>query len=84
MAAEMRYGQLCAVHSIAICGGFSRAAEGLFLTQPAICDQLHKLEGEYGILLFNWHKTASHPNPADDKLLEITRRLFDTKAKIGV
>ena len=32
----MRYVQLRAFHHVAICGGFSRAAEELLLTQPAI------------------------------------------------
>ncbi len=35
----MRYVQLRAFHYVAIHGGFSRAAEALFLTQPAISDQ---------------------------------------------
>ena len=52
----MRYVQLRAFHYVAICGGFSRAAEALFLTQPAISDQVRKLEEEYDVLLFNRHK----------------------------
>ncbi|MFZ1725852.1 MAG: LysR family transcriptional regulator [Albidovulum sp.] len=36
----MRYVQLRAFHHVAICGGFSRAAEHLCLTQPAISDQV--------------------------------------------
>ncbi|RUX82087.1 LysR family transcriptional regulator, partial [Mesorhizobium sp. M7A.F.Ca.CA.004.08.2.1] len=40
----MRYVQLRAFHQVAISGGFSRAAEALFLTQPAISDQVRKLE----------------------------------------
>src|SRR3546814_2237777 len=39
-----------------ICGGFSRAAEALCLTQPAISDQVRKLEEEYDVILFNRHK----------------------------
>ncbi|MCB0058219.1 MAG: LysR family transcriptional regulator, partial [Caldilineaceae bacterium] len=53
---RMRYVQLRAFHHVAICGGFSRAAEHLLLTQPAISDQVRKLEEEYDILLFNRHK----------------------------
>ncbi|MFZ0100646.1 MAG: LysR family transcriptional regulator, partial [Gemmobacter sp.] len=40
--ALMRYVQLRAFHYVATCGGFSRAAEELFLTQPAISDQVRK------------------------------------------
>lgn len=75
----MRYVQLRAFHHVAICGGFSRAAEHLFLTQPAISDQVRKLEEEYDILLFNRQKKQVELTPAGEKLLEITRRLFDNE-----
>lgn len=75
----MRYVQLRAFHYVAICGGFSRAAEELFLTQPAISDQVRKLEEEYDILLFNRHKKQVTLTPAGARLLEITRRLFDNE-----
>ncbi|MDN5787665.1 LysR substrate-binding domain-containing protein [Pseudorhodobacter sp.] len=77
----MRYVQLRAFHYVAICGGFSRAAEELFLTQPAISDQVRKLEEEYDILLFNRHKKAVLLTAAGEKLLEITRRLFENEAQ---
>ncbi len=77
----MRYVQLRAFHFVAICGGFSRAAEELFLTQPAISDQVRKLEDEYDILLFNRHKKQVTLTPAGEKLLEITRRLFENEGQ---
>ncbi|MCU9849040.1 LysR substrate-binding domain-containing protein [Defluviimonas sp. WL0024] len=73
----MRYVQLRAFHYVAICGGFSRAAEELYLTQPAISDQVRKLEEEYDVLLFNRHKKQVVMTSAGERLLEITRRLFD-------
>lgn len=73
----MRYVQLRAFHYVAISGGFSRAAEALCLTQPAISDQVRKLEEEYDILLFNRHKKSVRLTRAGEDLLEITRRLFD-------
>lgn len=73
----MRFVQLRAFHYVAICGGFSRAAEELFLTQPAISDQVRKLEEEYDILLFNRQRKQVTLTPAGEKLLAITRRLFD-------
>ena len=36
----MRHSQLRAFHYVAYLGGFSRAAEFLFLTQPAISEQV--------------------------------------------
>lgn len=75
----MRYVQLRAFHYVAICGGFSRAAEALFLTQPAISDQVRKLEEEYDVLLFNRHKKQVTLTDQGQKLLEITHRMFDTE-----
>lgn len=75
----MRYVQLRAFHYVAICGGFSRAAQELYLTQPAISDQVRKLEEEYDILLFNRHKKQVILTAAGERLLEITRRLFDNE-----
>lgn len=75
----MRYVQLRAFHYVAISGGFSRAAEALHLTQPAISDQVRKLEEEYDLLLFNRHKKQVSLTAQGEKLLEITRRLFDNE-----
>lgn len=75
----MRFVQLRAFHHVAICGGFSRAAEELFLTQPAISDQVRKLEEEYDILLFNRQRKQVTLTPAGEQLLAITRRLFDVQ-----
>lgn len=76
---SMRYVQLRAFHYVAICGGFSRAAEALFLTQPAISDQVRKLEEEYDVLLFNRHKKQVSLTRQGQQLLDITHRMFDTE-----
>lgn len=73
----MRYVQLRAFHYVAICGGFSRAAEELYLTQPAISDQVRKLEEEYDVLLFNRQRKQVVLTPAGEKLLVLTRKMFD-------
>lgn len=75
----MRYVQLRAFHHVAIHGGFSRAAEALHVTQPAISDQIAKLEQEYDILLFHRNKRQAGLTAAGESLLEITRRLFDSE-----
>ncbi|MFD1882799.1 LysR substrate-binding domain-containing protein [Paracoccus pacificus] len=75
----MRYVQLRAFHYVAICGGFSRAAEELLLTQPAISDQVRKLEAEYDVLLFNRMRKQVTLTSAGEQLLQITRRLFDNE-----
>ena len=75
----MRYVQLRAFHYVAICGGFSRAAEKLFLTQPAISDQVRKLEEQYDILLFNRRNKQVTLTAQGEDLLKITHRLFDVE-----
>lgn len=75
----MRYVQLRAFHYVATCGGFSRAAEALFLSQPAISDQVRKLEAEYDILLFDRHKRQVSLTEKGAQLLEITNRMFDAE-----
>lgn len=75
----MRYVQLRAFHHVAVCGGFSRAAEALCLTQPAISDQVRKLEAEYDILLFNRRKKQVSLTEAGQRLLDITHRMFETE-----
>ena len=75
----MRYVQLRAFHHVAICGGISRAAEALHLTQPAISDQVRKLEEEYDVILFNRHKKQVSLTRPGQQLLEITRRMFDVE-----
>lgn len=75
----MRYVQLRAFHNVAIHGGFSRAAEALFLTQPAISDQVRKLEAEYDTLLFNRTKRQITLTRQGQRLLDITMRLFENE-----
>ena len=77
----MRYVQLRAFHHVAISGGFSRAAAELYLTQPAISDQVRKLEAEYDVLLFNRERRQVTLTPAGEELLAITRRLFDAEGQ---
>src|SRR6185312_15041869 len=77
----MRYVQLRAFHYVAVCGGFSRAAEELLLTQPAISDQVRKLEEEYDILLFHRRRRQVTLTPAGEKLLSITSGMSDTESQ---
>ncbi len=73
----MRYVQLRAFHHVAVCGGFSRAAEALGLTQPAISDQVRKLEERYDVILFNRNKKQVTLTQTGQNLLTISRRFFE-------
>ena len=77
----MRHVQIRAFHYVATYGGFSRAAEALFLTQPAISDQVRKLEEEYDVLLFSRQKKQVALTAQGEKLYEITKRLFEVESQ---
>jgi aminoethylphosphonate catabolism LysR family transcriptional regulator len=78
----VRYVQLRAFHHVAIHGGFSRAANALSLTQPAVSDQVRKLEETYGVVLFDRQKKQVTMTPAGRRLLELTRRMFDNEQQV--
>ncbi|MFQ5622134.1 MAG: LysR substrate-binding domain-containing protein [Paracoccaceae bacterium] len=75
----MRYVQLRAFHNVALHGGFPRAAKALNLTQPAISDQVRRLEEEYDILLFNRHRKRVTLTSQGNMLFDITKRLFENE-----
>jgi LysR family transcriptional regulator, low CO2-responsive transcriptional regulator len=77
----MRHSQLRAFHYVALTGGFSRAAEAMNLTQPAVSDQVRKLETEYDTRLFDRTKKQVRPTKAGQALLEITRPMFEIEAQ---
>ncbi|MFT5608821.1 MAG: DNA-binding transcriptional LysR family regulator, partial [Parvicella sp.] len=79
----MRYVQIRAFHYVAIYGGFSRAADALCLTQPAISDQVRKLESENDVRLFDRHSKKVALTPAGDRLLQITRRMFEAEESVA-
>ncbi len=77
----MRYTQLRAFHYVAALGGFSRAAEALNLSQPAISDQVRRLEEAYDILLFDRSKRQIRLTEKGAGLLKSTNQMFDAEAQ---
>ncbi len=75
----MRYAQLRAFHHVALCGGFSRAAERLCLTQPAISDQVRRLEAEYDTLLFDRSGNRAALTAKGAQLFDHTSRMFEAE-----
>lgn len=78
----MKYSQIRAFHYVAICGGFSRAAQVLGLTQPAISEQVRKLESDHDVLLFNRERKQISLTPIAERLLLTTKQLFEIEEKI--
>ncbi len=77
----MYYAQLRAFHAVAVHGGFSRAAEHLGLTQPAMSDQVRKLEKAFNVVLFDRRKRGVTPTALGERLLEVTHRLFEVETQ---
>ncbi len=69
--------QLRAFHAVATHGGFTKAAEKLGLTQPALSDHVRKLEKRFDVQLFHRHKRRVFPTELGLRLMEITRRQFE-------
>jgi aminoethylphosphonate catabolism LysR family transcriptional regulator len=77
----MTYAQLKAFHAVAQQGGFSKAALGLSLTQPAISDHVRKLEEAHGVQLFLRAARGVRLTETGRKLYAITERLFEAEAQ---
>lgn len=73
--------QLRAFHAVALQGSFTRAAEQLFRSQPAVSDQIRKLEEQFGVLLFNRTKRSVQLTELGEQLLCITQRLYSVAAE---
>ena len=78
----MRHSQLKAFHYVALLGGFSRAAEALFLTQPAISEQVRKLEQDHDVLLFNRERKRVYLTEQGEQLFHLTKRYFEIEQQI--
>jgi len=63
-------------------GGFSRAAEALGLTQPAVSDQVRKLEQDYDLLLFNRHRKQVTLTAEGQDLLAVALPMFEQEARV--
>lgn len=79
----MRYTQLRAFHHVALSGGFSRAAEALGQTQPAISDQVRRLEEAHDVLLFHREARQVRLTEAGEGLFRLTNRFFETEDEIA-
>ena len=79
----MNFTQLRAFHAVATTRGFTKAAEFLNVTQPAITRQLKALEVDYGIALF--HRRGHHLEltKSGQDLFTVSQRIFGLIAEAG-
>ncbi len=69
--------QLKAFHAVATHASFTKAAEHLCLSQPAISDQVRKLEEYYGVTVFTRDRRAVRLTEVGEHLFGLTQRLFE-------
>ncbi|HXN24838.1 MAG TPA: LysR family transcriptional regulator [Candidatus Dormibacteraeota bacterium] len=72
----MDFDQLITFLEVAKLGGFSRAGQKLFRSQPAVSAQIRQLELEYGEKLFNRTGKAVRLTTAGETLFEYAGRLL--------
>jgi DNA-binding transcriptional LysR family regulator len=73
----MNIDQLKTFHQVARTGSFTRAADELHLTQPAVSQQIKSLEASFGITLFDRSNKKVRLSNEGEILLAYTSRLFD-------
>ena len=73
----MQHAQLRAFHAVAEHGGFSKAARASGVTQPALSDQVRRLEQEFGVTLFHRRSRIVEPTELGRRLLAVTRQMFE-------
>lgn len=78
----MSHAQLKAFHAVARTGSFSRAAESMGLSQPAISDHVRKLEEAHGVQLFRRLARGVELTELGRRLFALTERLFETEAEV--
>lgn len=79
---QISHSQLRAFHAVAEAGSFTRAAELLCLSQPAVSDQVRKLEEYYGVTVFHRDKRSVRLTEVGERLFGLTRRLFDVSTDV--
>lgn len=79
----MRYSQLRAFDTVARCLSFSRAAEILGVTQPAVSLQVAGLERGYRTDLLERHGAHISLTPDGAALFALTRQMFGAEAEIA-
>ena len=80
---QMNLRHLRAFAAIADAGGFARAATRLHLSQPALSRQIHTLEADLGVLLFDRVGRGVRLTAQGEDLLERSRRLLAEAEALG-
>ncbi|MGV6848342.1 MAG: LysR substrate-binding domain-containing protein [Marinibacterium sp.] len=78
----MNHTQIKAFHAVARLGSFSKAAEALLLTQPAVSEQVRRLEQANDMLLFKRGRKGVQLTESGEQLFHFTKRYFEIEEEI--
>ena len=76
MSSELNLNQLKAFYLAATCGSISRAAEKLFISQPAVSMQIKALEEQYSVQLFIRRKKRLELTEPGKELFQRAEKIF--------
>jgi LysR family transcriptional regulator, hydrogen peroxide-inducible genes activator len=79
----MTFTQLEYIVALDTCRHFSTAADRCFITQPTLSMQVHKLEEELGMKIFDRSKQPVIPTEAGREIIEQARKILAEKNIIG-
>lgn len=77
----MDFDQIKVFMEVARLGNFSRAAERVLRSQPAVSAQVRQLEQEYGQKLFDRSAKRVRLTPAGERLMEYAQRMVQLQAE---
>jgi len=77
----MDFDQLRAFIEVARLGNFSRAAEKVLRSQPAVSAQIRQLEQDYGQKLFDRSAKRVRLTPAGERLMDYAQRMIELRAE---
>ena len=69
-------------HTVAKRLNFTRAAEELFITQPAVTKHIHEIENHFKVALFERNGSKIKLTPAGESLLHYTDQIFGIYQKL--
>ena len=69
-------------HTVAVKLSFTKAASGLFISQPAVTKHIHELEQQLGLPLFKRNGNSIALTAAGQVLLQYSEKIFDTYAAL--
>tara|TARA_B100000315_G_scaffold224820_1_gene230627 strand:- start:2401 stop:3369 length:969 start_codon:yes stop_codon:yes gene_type:complete len=81
-AALLNFHQLYIFHAVASHLSFSRAAEALQITQPAVSIQIHELEKSLGVTLFHRQPRGLRITEVGETVLAYSQQIFSLSKKL--